>query len=469
MGNDPVLLLDDAYVEDRWGIFRQLNIPRKHPGNPVLRPEHPWEMVLACPSVIYDEPEKIFRMWYAVWDEVAFRLQYDHKGWRPEHGYPYSICYAESPDGMHWTKPLFTDKPYKNFRKTNIVLTGVEKAQGCWVIPNPSSTGQPGKFLICYRDNLPNVHSSLCLAYSDDGVHWRPDPGNPVVVGVRDTRHNIIYDERNQRWFLYTRPMCFAGSGSIPGGPTGNFKRRAAVAIGKSPYTLGYPRCILWPDEMDAPDYDDFLVNRVGSHFLAMVTHMQAPPECRTLTHLAFSPDGLHWQRLPERTPLIGLGKDGECDAGQASSVGPLVQVGDQTFLYYYSSTLGQSANVNSYSIGLAQIQKERFVGQMGNPTGGFLLTREVWVEGNRLAVNMTKRGLSEHAFAAELVGSPREGSPQPIPGYTFAECTAGPVEATEYVLTWNGKSDLSPLRGKSIYIRFYLKNTGLYSFRFLA
>ena len=42
------------------------------------------------------------------------------------------------------------------------------------------------------------------------------------------------------------------------------------------------------------------------------------------------------------------------------------------------------------------------------------------------------------------------------------------PADLIEHPVTWNTSSDLSGLAGKSVFIRFFLQNTGLYSFRFM-
>ena len=39
--------------------------PKRHPANPVLRGEHPWEQRASLyGTVLYDPEEKQFRMWY---------------------------------------------------------------------------------------------------------------------------------------------------------------------------------------------------------------------------------------------------------------------------------------------------------------------------------------------------------------------------------------------------------------------
>ena len=43
------------------------------------------------------------------------------------------------------------------------------------------------------------------------------------------------------------------------------------------------------------------------------------------------------------------------------------------------------------------------------------------------------------------------------------------PIRSTSIsrLVTWQGKSDLGALVGKPAYLRFFLKNAGVYSFRF--
>jgi len=56
----------------------------------------------------------------------------------------------------------------------------------------------------------------------------------------------------------------------------------------------------------------------------------------------------------------------------------------------------------------------------------------------------------------------------KPIPGYDLAECdeiyTANEIDR---VVKWNGKSNLSGLTGKSIRLRFVMRDVDLYAFQF--
>jgi hypothetical protein len=498
VGTENVLFIDDATVEDRWGVRRVINRPLKDPRNPVLMADAPWEDGVGAPNVIYDPEEGIFRMWYTAVDWDAWMHQFRFKDWRAEaHGYPYFMCYAESKDGVRWKKPRLEGHPYLKHDKTNVLVTGHQKAQASRVMWNPLSTERDERFLLTYKDNRPDAHGAFCLAYSDDGIEWQEDERNPVYVALQDTWQNMVYDPRRERWLLFDRPRTYAGVRGVPGGPTeGNYKRRVAVHIGQTPYDFGEPRVLLWPEEVDDHDFDHMVVSRRGNHFIGFIGQMGPPPKMEFNLHLAFSGDGLHWRQLPDRPVYLPHGNSGEFDCGSTSSAGGVVDRGRENFIYYRGSRHGQGqGNRNNVTgIGRAQFLRDRFAAQMGEHAGGFLLTREMVVGAPELVVNTTvadgyntnpSAATVPAEFAVEIVrteeystkrfreechgGGPVPGytHPQAVPGYTLEECTTRAVDLTEHVVRWEEKADLSELVGQPVFIRFYLKNCGIYSLRF--
>ena len=57
---------DEVDFYDLRGLQKVLNQPEKHPANPLLVREHPWESatVQLYGSVLYDDEENLFKMWY---------------------------------------------------------------------------------------------------------------------------------------------------------------------------------------------------------------------------------------------------------------------------------------------------------------------------------------------------------------------------------------------------------------------
>ena len=81
------LFVDDYLIAERQGLRRQLHQPDKHPANPVLVPEHPWEEpALVLAYCLRDKQTGRFRVWY------RSRTSYEDGG-RP---YSWPNLYAES-------------------------------------------------------------------------------------------------------------------------------------------------------------------------------------------------------------------------------------------------------------------------------------------------------------------------------------------------------------------------------------
>ena len=60
------LFLDDVEVQDHPGFVRKVQRPERVQTEPVLKPDRPWEgkAVQLWGSVLYDDDENCFKMWY---------------------------------------------------------------------------------------------------------------------------------------------------------------------------------------------------------------------------------------------------------------------------------------------------------------------------------------------------------------------------------------------------------------------
>ena len=68
------MFLDDKLIVELYGISKLQTRPRKHPNNPIIRADKPWEMganpdlgsVSVAHAILYDEEEKIFKIWFVI-------------------------------------------------------------------------------------------------------------------------------------------------------------------------------------------------------------------------------------------------------------------------------------------------------------------------------------------------------------------------------------------------------------------
>lgn len=138
---------------------------------PVLTADQPWEKNIAvmCPSVLWDEQAKLFRIWYS----------------GGEQNEPNAIGTATSPDGLTWKKqegnPIFTADPKSPWEKHKVTACQVEKV-GDWHV----------MFYIGFENE---GTARICLARSKDGLtNWQRHSANPIVFPGKDKwDHDACY------------------------------------------------------------------------------------------------------------------------------------------------------------------------------------------------------------------------------------------------------------------------------------
>jgi predicted GH43/DUF377 family glycosyl hydrolase len=153
---------------------------------PVLSPEAAWEKVaVMCPHVIWDERERLFRLWYSGGE------QYE----------PDAIGYATSPDGRRWKRhagnPIFRAAGANAWEKHKVTACQVVRRGGWHYM-----------FYIGFRDVH---HAQIGLARSRDGIGgWQRHPANPILAPERGAwdadacyKPFAIFDEQHGRWLLW--------------------------------------------------------------------------------------------------------------------------------------------------------------------------------------------------------------------------------------------------------------------------
>ena len=127
------LFVDDFLIEES-SLHREFHQARYHPGNPVLRPERPFErhdpyaaMTGTAPSasamlfsdgVFYDPADRLFKMWYMA-------------------GYQQHTALAMSRDGLSWERPSLDVVP-----GTNIVSTQARDSNTVWLDLDAANPGE---------------------------------------------------------------------------------------------------------------------------------------------------------------------------------------------------------------------------------------------------------------------------------------------------------------------------------------
>ena len=452
LGAGTHLLAHSALIEDRRGVERRLTPPIRQ-AEPVLAPEYPWEnRQVFHPSILQDELTGRLRMWYGTIPT------FKPGGVFP----PYTLLYAESDDGLRWEKPLLDVVPDGENARTNIVYRGANNnCSAVRIVTDPNETDSARKYKMLHKGGV-DADGVLGeeLAFSPEGLHWRPYGGNPVMPMRHDCNLNLLYDPVRKIWTAYCRPYAWASGRWLPGDHP-----RRRVAMTESPDLIHWSklRTAVAPQEGDSNEFDHIAVLPCSNMLLGMLGIFEVPDgdQHTQLMHieLAFSVDGRHWERLPDRPKFLSSsGVDGAFDrdsvgARNAAVVDP--KSGDM--LIYYNGSVCENQQ-RSTAIGILRMERDRFVAQTAGPEGGWLLTREFVLEGDALTVNCRAKG----ALRVELAQYPGE----PVPGFAAEECDPVTGDHPAHPVTWRGgDGDLSALRGRAVYLRLKLEDASVWAF----
>ncbi|MBL9213961.1 MAG: hypothetical protein JNG83_00645 [Opitutaceae bacterium] len=477
IGNRVQLLVDDFMVEDRWKLRRRTGPVSKYLGNPIMVVDKPWEDHILHPHVIHDPTDGKYKMWYTCANWGAF--------FDPARQ-AYYIAYAESRDGFTWTKPeLF---PFEGHARTNVVRFApnrhVDRLNAYLNVRlNPDQSDPRRKYWA-------SAGKRMTHAYSPDGVNWEIE-GEPMLDYGSDFSNQILWVEETKQWYMYLRPsneLTATGVGvrtasTLATIPEGNRHTRRRVSLSTSPDLKHWskPRVVLYPDERDTPDFDVALVFRRHDWFIGFYDPMyQEAGGGEQEIHLATSRDGIHWQRTWDREPFVPRGPAGSWDHGHVSmGFAPPVEMGDNLLFYYTGSPVGQGPPLlgweSELGFGIFKMRKDRFVGHWAERDAtGYLLTRQFILDGSRLRLNCLAPPKAydqpDHGIFVEILQAPASGAAMgaapPVEGFTLADCDRIRVDQIDRLVTWRGKSDLSALKGKAVYLRFQLKDAALYSFQ---
>ncbi|MCS2583133.1 hypothetical protein NXY00_07195 [Bacteroides sp. BFG-551] len=190
-------LFVDNFLIESTNLKRTFYYPEYYSGNPILTPDQEWEKTgtkgaaFAAPfsdGVWYDEKEGKYKMWY-----MAGGGSYATSG-------AGVTCYAESTDGINWTKPVLSVVP-----GTNIVDYNSERdASVVWVDKQESNASKRYKMFLVAREAGKWRYN---YKTSSDGKVWRAaTQSEPIAdrstvyknpfrnVWVYSMRHNVRVD-----------------------------------------------------------------------------------------------------------------------------------------------------------------------------------------------------------------------------------------------------------------------------------
>lgn len=435
IGSRRELLVDDYLIDSLTGEAKQ-TVQQPVPKEVVLVTGKPWEGNTCAYYSIFQDGD-LYRMYYR-------GSHYDTETKQATH--PEVTCYAESRDGIEWTKPNLGLFEFEGSKENNIVWSGI--GTHCFTPfkdenPNCASDAKYKAF----ARGRPTGKKGLYAFKSPDAIHWTKMKDEPVITeGAFDSQNLAFWDVHAKIYRGYHR----------------DFRKVRDVKWEVSEDFLNWsdPEFLDYGDQPLEHLYTNAIQNAPRApHILIGFPTRYLPNEGQRVEPTFMSSrDGHSFHRwyepvIPESAPED---RGGNRSNYMTWGILDLPSEPDSYSVYateaYYT---GPDSRVRRFVF-----RKDGYVA-VGSTGAGGMLTKPLSFEGKSLSLNY----LTQPKGAVRLEILQADGTP--IPGFTAQDCDNLSGDHIDGQVSWNGSADVSKLAGTPIRLRFELKDAQLFSLQF--
>ena len=453
IGSRLELFVDDYLIERLEGAVLRLHEPV--PAGTVLAFDRPWEGAF-CGYINVLRDGGRFRMYYRGLPVSGTDGSNDEV-----------TCYAESSDGIVWNKPDLNLIEMRGTRKNNIVLAGAAPFSHNF---SPFLDTRPGVLESeRYKAVAGTVNSGLVAFVSPDGLRWRKPREEPILRDGAFDSQNVAFWSENEGWYV-----CYFRTWT-----EGEFNGFRTVSRATSKDFLAWSA----PARMEFGDtpIEHLYTNQTSPYFRAPHIYLAFPmrffPGRKVLTgdqakSLGVDPgyagdcaDAVFMTSRGgnryDRTFMEGFIRPGT-DLGNWASRAGMVACGiiptgpTELSLYKQANYAQSSAHLLRFTL-----RTDGFVSVNAPYRGGELLTRPLRFTGYSLFLNYST------SAAGSLRVEIQDEKGGASPGYSLSDCDELIGDTIERPVSWKGSTNISALAGKTVRLRFTLRDADLFSLRF--
>ena len=505
--------------------------PARVTGERLVVNDRPWEGtgILDMRQFVLRDGER-FRMYYSALPNhfVSDDPNDPRKNlWKRPHNR--ILCYAESDDGIHWTKPDLGLCEWRGSTRNNILIPNpgfpyaFSEVEGATVFVDPAASspdeaykmfvkispvgegGTEEKGATPYepKESLPKGQYAFG---SPDGIHWRLLSEKRVNAGPHaDTQYSVFWDDRIGKYVQYSRyrktsPEQIAYyrrtyPGAFRDDDANLIRKILFVGRAASDDFINWSEeeLVFGPDEIDNANLPEGL-NRLDFYGGNIAKYSEAPDVYIGLPNayyhwkidptrkwwsgkyvelpatmdaqLITSRDGIHWNRTPRRKAFIPTGLEGSFWSKQIYPDGNAIRVGDELWFYFAGLDVGHKEQSLKESHGA----RSRAVLRLD----GFISADAAYTGGELTSYPLVFTGdrlqLNVDTGAGGVAKVEiQDESGRPIEGYAEADSDEINGNYTHVVASWRGSPDVSSLASAPIRLRFVMRDTQLYSFQFVS
>ena len=464
IGSQKQLFIDYKLIGKSHGDIKLQAHSPKRDGRVLIRPDQPWEKggaITVYSSVLKDKGK--VRIWY---DSIVpyGKGPYEHNR---------RVCYAESVDGVHFTKPKLGLFSVNGSKANNVVMPGVIGGCAVWIDPNAPAQHRYKSQSKVYPTAQFHMHSS------PDGIHWELYKRLKIGPGGWDTQSIVLWDPRVARYVMYTRRWVrlkpritsFRTVRRLESTDLTTWTNET-VAMQADSVDLATYKTANKQSPVDFYGADVFRYENVYIMLSQRFWHWQKLPKRKGLApstfdvELAVSRDGVRFMR-PTRRPFMAVGPDGRFDSRFVWAMPDPIRMGDELWIYYagtnrdHDGVIDPKGGKRLSGISKATLRLDGFMSVRAGYQGGQFTTPPMRFTGKQLQINANAGGGG--SVAVEILRA--DGTP--YTGYGLSHAVSSNGNGVRLPVRWKLGTNVAPLAGKKVRLRFHLKNCDLYAFQF--
>ncbi|NQV23810.1 MAG: hypothetical protein HQ518_05520 [Rhodopirellula sp.] len=437
IGSRLELFVDDFLISELKGDAHQF-VHQPEPREVVLVTGEPWEGNTCAYYTIFRDGD-VYRMYYR-------GSHGDVKTGKTQHSEV--TCYAESRDGIHFTKPKLGLVEWDGSKENNIILNGL--GTHCFVAfrdENPNCKSE-ARYKGISRGR-PVGKAGLYVFHSPDGIHWSLTKNEPVITdGYFDSQNLAFWDPVEKQYIDYHRTFT---------------NKVRSIMTCRSDDFVNWTKPVLLKYPEGTPN-QHLYTNAIRPYERA--THLKIgfptryrPSDSQVEPIFMSSRDGLNFHRWNKAVipPDAPKERDGNRSNYMANALVSLA--GNERELAVYGSEAyyeGPDSRLRRFTY-----RVDGFVSVQAGAEGGELVTKPLTFQGEQIVLNFaTKKG---GRVKVEL----QDENGQPIPGFELSSCQSLTGDSIEQTVSWKTSDSVAKLSGKTIRIRFVIQNGDVYSLRF--
>ena len=461
VGSQLELFVDDYLIDLTKGLKLKLHRPRSAGKAMVF--DKPWEGVTSGSEAVVFQDGDLYRMYYRGSSHAGYALEsllLPSEVVIQEH--PYTACYAESQDGIHWYRPNLGLFEFGDSKENNIVWMGKGAASFMVFKDINPAVAEQERYKAVGPDRWKKSNGLFAFT-SPDGIQWKQMQEEPILTdGAFDSPNLAFWDIVNERYVAIYRDFV-NGVRTIKTSTSNDFKNWTPGKFGK----FG-----------NAPS-EHLYTNATQPYFRAPHIYLAFPRRflpwktmgpfteahaggCSDVIFMS-SRDGFHWKRQLEAFIRPGREIRNWSHRSNTPGWGILETAPDEISLF-----INRHYTFPSNHLERMVIRTDGFISANAPYTGGELLTKPLIFEGSSLVLN----------FATSAAGSIRleiqDAEGRPLPGFSLEDSPLIWGDEIEHTVRWDRSRSrktsevmLRRISGMPIRLRFVMKDADLYSLRF--